>query len=90
MRTLYCQNANTGARLSGNAAKQVDCPVSANAKARFRAQNPGLFQASGVADHPYPSNGNPTQGGGPDYATLPEAIKDRVRRFFERVFTSFA
>jgi hypothetical protein len=72
VRTLYCQNANTGARLSGNAAKQVDCPVSANAKARFRAQNPGLFQASGVADHPYPSNGSPIQGGGPDYATLPD------------------
>ena len=72
VRTLYCQNANTGAKLSGNAAQQVNCPVSANAKAGFRAQNPGLFQATGVADHPYPSNGNPTQGGGPDYATLPD------------------
>jgi hypothetical protein len=72
VRSLFCQNANTGAKLSGDAAKQVDCPASAAARARFRAQNPGLFGASGVADHPYPSNANPTQGGGPDYATLPD------------------
>ena len=72
VRTLYCLGAGTGAKLSGNAAKQVDCPVTASAKAAFRKNNPGLFSATGVSDHPYPSNGNPTQGGGPDYATLPD------------------
>jgi hypothetical protein len=72
VRSLYCLNANTGAKLSGNAASVAGCPVSASAKAKFRGQNPGLFDASGIADHPYPTNGNPTQGGGPDFAMLPD------------------
>jgi hypothetical protein len=72
VRSLYCLDANTGVKLSGSAASQAGCPVSASAKVKFRSQNPGLFDASGIADHPYPSNGNPTQGGGPDYALLPD------------------
>ena len=56
----------------GSAASKAGCPVSASAKAKFRAQNPGLFDATGIADHPYPSNGNPTQGGGPDFAEFPD------------------
>jgi hypothetical protein len=71
-RSLYCLNANTGAKLSGSAAKAEGCPVSASAKAKFRSQNPGLFKATGIADHPYPSNGNPLSLKGPDYATFPE------------------
>jgi hypothetical protein len=72
VRTLYCLNADTGAKLSGAAAQQVNCPVSASARAAFRKTNPGLFAATGVSAHPYPSNGNPTQGGGPDFAELPD------------------
>jgi hypothetical protein len=72
VRSLYCLNANTGAKLSGSAASKAGCPVSASARAKFRSQNPGLFDATGIADHPYPSNGNPTQGGGPDYAEFPD------------------
>jgi hypothetical protein len=72
VRSLYCLNANTGTKLSGSAASKAGCPVSASAKAKFRSQNPGLFDATGIADHPYPSNGNPTQGGGPDYAEFPD------------------
>jgi hypothetical protein len=72
VRSLYCLNANTGVKLSGGAASRAGCPVSASAKAKFRSHNPGLFDATGIADHPYPSNGNPTQGGGPDYAELPD------------------
>jgi hypothetical protein len=72
VRSLYCLNANSGAKLSGTSASKAGCPVSASDKAKFRAQNPGLFDATGIADHPYPSNGNPTQGGGPDYAMLPD------------------
>jgi hypothetical protein len=72
VRSLYCLNANTGAKLSGSAASKAGCPVSASAEAKFRSQNPGLFDATGIADHPYPSNGNPTQGGGPDYAEFPD------------------
>jgi hypothetical protein len=71
-RSLYCLNANTGAKLSGSAAKAEGCPVSAGAKAKFKAQNPGLFKATGIADHPYPSNGNPLSLKGPDYASFPE------------------
>jgi hypothetical protein len=72
VRSLYCLNANTGAKLAGTAAGQVGCPTTAGARASFRKDNPALFNASGVADHPYPSNGNPTQGGGPNYATFPD------------------
>jgi hypothetical protein len=72
VRSLYCLNANTGAKLSGSAASKAGCPVSASAKAKFRSQNPGLFDATGIADHPYPSNGTPTQGGGPDFAEFPD------------------
>ena len=72
VRSLYCLDANSGAKLSGSAASKAGCPVSASAKAKFRSQNPGLFDATGIADHPYPSNGNPTQGGGPDYAEFPD------------------
>jgi hypothetical protein len=72
VRSLYCLNANTGAKLAGTAARQVGCPTTAGARASFRKDNPALFSATGVADHPYPSNGNPTQGGGPNYATFPD------------------
>jgi hypothetical protein len=72
VRSLYCLDANTGAKLTGAAAASAGCPVSASARAKFRTQNPGLFDATGIADHPYPSNGNPTQGGGPDSALLPD------------------
>jgi hypothetical protein len=72
VRSLYCLNANTGAKLAGAAAQQVGCPTTAGARASFRKDNPALFSATGVADHPYPSNGNPTQGGGPDFATFPD------------------
>ncbi len=72
VRSLYCLNANSGRKLSGAAARAQGCPVSARAKSKFRAQNPGLFQATGIADHPYPSNGPPLSLKGPDYATFPE------------------
>jgi hypothetical protein len=71
-RSLYCLNADSGQKLSGAAAKAEGCPVSAGAKAKFRSQNPGLFKATGIADHPYPSNGPPLSLKGPDYATFPE------------------
>jgi len=72
VRSLYCLNASTGAKLSGTAAAQVGCPTTSSGRASFRKDNPALFSATGVADHPYPSNGNPTQGGGPDFATFPD------------------
>ena len=56
---LYCLNHESGRKLSGNAAKSVHCPSTAKAKSRFRASNPALFKASGVADHPYPTTATP-------------------------------
>jgi hypothetical protein len=78
LRALYC--VGSGYRpLRGTAAKIRGCPSTAAASRRFRAQNPALFQATGVSDHPYmrwyppghepgpdPTNGLPTR----DYASL--------------------
>ncbi len=73
IRTLYCVDGRYR-ELRGNYAKQRGCPTTASASRRFRSQNPALFSASGMSDHPYPSNGSPvTDGrGDPDYATFPD------------------
>ena len=65
IRTLYCVD-NSYHQLRGRAAKAVGCPTNAAGSRRFRAQNPGLFNASGVSDHPYPVNGSPINDGGKD------------------------
>jgi hypothetical protein len=52
LRALYC--VDSGYRpLRGIAARVRGCLTTAAASRRFRAQNPALFQASGVTDHPY-------------------------------------
>ncbi len=88
IRTLYCVD-NRYRELRGNYAKQRGCPTTGSASRRFRAQNPALFNASGVGDHPYPDNGSPvTDGqGDPDYATFPDLGNlarslDRVNRAY--------
>jgi hypothetical protein len=65
IRTLYCVDNNYH-QLRGRTAKAVGCPTNAAGSRRFRAQNPGLFNASGVSDHPYPVNGSPINDGGTD------------------------
>jgi hypothetical protein len=84
VRTLYCLNQN-GGKLGGTAAKQVGCPTTAKGRADFRKNNPGLFNASGVGDHPYANNATPRSDGkgNPDWSTLPnlpklEAALDRA------------
>lgn len=52
LRNLYCVGSNYR-ELRGNAARIRGCPTTAAASRRFRAQNPALFQATGVSDHPY-------------------------------------
>ena len=52
LRALYCVNAGYR-ELRGFAAKIRGCPATAAGSRRFRAENPALFSASGVADHPY-------------------------------------
>ncbi|HEY5316914.1 MAG TPA: hypothetical protein VIJ20_02965, partial [Solirubrobacteraceae bacterium] len=54
LRALYCVGSNFR-ELRGSAAAQRDCPTTAGASRRFRAQNPGLFDASGFAAHLYTS-----------------------------------
>ena len=52
LRALYCVDSNYH-QLRGTAARIRGCPTTAAASRRFRAQNPALFAASGVTDHPY-------------------------------------
>jgi len=71
IRTLYCVNSSYR-QLRGTAARKVDCPTTAAGSRRFRSENPGLFAASGVSDHPEPDNGSPVTDGSsdPDFATI--------------------
>jgi hypothetical protein len=88
LRALYCLDADHK-QLRGTAATQRGCPANAAASAKFAAQHPGLFKASGFADHPYPQGLPPDQGspGEPDYAELAEIPKlerllDRANRLY--------
>ena len=87
IRTLYCVNAQYK-ELRGHAARAVGCPANAAGSRRFRAQNPGLFDASGVGDHPYAQGGAPAGGKtDPNYATFPqlgklETVLDQVNRVY--------
>jgi hypothetical protein len=78
IRALYCLDGSF-APLAGALARASGCPVGAGAKARFRAENPALFDASGFADHPYPqgsappdepTTGVPGDSGYADFASL--------------------
>lgn len=88
IRTLYCVGSNYK-ELRGGAAGLVGCPTSAAASRQFKAQNPGLFKASGFATHPYPVNLPPTEASStdPDYtefANLPRLAStlDRIQRIY--------
>jgi hypothetical protein len=72
IRTLYCLDQN-GRKLTGSAARQVGCATSARGRAAFRRDNPGLFNATGVGDHPYANNGTPLSDGtgNPEWSTFP-------------------
>jgi len=52
MRNMYCVDSNYH-ELRGNAARERGCPTNAAGSRSFRAQNPALFEASGISDHPY-------------------------------------
>ena len=85
LRTLYCVDS-AYRELRGAAARAVGCPSSAAGSRRFRQSNPGLFGASGLADHPYPSDRAPTveTSSDPDIAPFPRLMNlwhaiDRVQ-----------
>ena len=52
LRAMYCVDS-AYRPLRGTAAALTGCPQTAAGSRRFRAQNPALFVASGVSDHPY-------------------------------------
>jgi hypothetical protein len=52
LRALYCVDSSYHP-LRGAAAQIRGCPTTPATSRRFRAQNPALFHASGVSDHPY-------------------------------------
>jgi hypothetical protein len=52
LRAMYCVDSSYRT-LRGLAARLRGCPDTTAASRRFRAQNPALFEASGVTDHPY-------------------------------------
>jgi hypothetical protein len=59
IRALYCVSPQYKP-LTGAAATTLGCPASGSTAA-FTADNPGLFQASGWANHPYSDGSSPTQ-----------------------------
>ena len=88
IRALYCVD-NSYHQYRGAAAAIRSCPTTAGGSARFRSQNPALFNASGFSDHPYPANQPPNQSvsGDPDntdFNQLPSlaATLDRVQRIY--------
>jgi hypothetical protein len=88
MRELYCLNSSYQQYL-GAAAAVRGCPTTRAGYGRFRAHNPALFNASGVSDHPYPSNTPPNRAdsGDPSYAEfnqLPHFAQalDRMQRIY--------
>jgi hypothetical protein len=73
IRTLYCVDNNYHA-FRGSYARARGCPTNAAGSRRFRSQNPGLFKASGVSDHPYALYLSPIADGrnDPNFASFPD------------------
>jgi hypothetical protein len=88
LRQLYCVD-NHFKPLTGSTAKAVNCPTSAAASRRFRSQNPGLFNVTGLSIHPYAQNQSPASRAGdqPDFIHFPdipaaEAEIDHLNRIY--------
>jgi len=73
LRAMFCLDSAYH-QLRGAAAAIRGCPTTAGGSRRFRALNPGLFQASGVSDHPYMRWYRPNHEAvyDPDYSSLGE------------------
>jgi len=88
LRQLYCVD-NHFKPLSGSVAKSVACPTTAAARRKFRTQNPGIFNVSGLSIHPYAQNQSPVSKAGdkPDFIHFPdipaaEATIDHLNRIY--------
>jgi hypothetical protein len=84
IRTLYCLDNNYH-ELRGRLARAEGCPTNAAGSRKFRRDNPALFNASGVSDHPYALKGSPVRDGlnDPNFAAFPALGK--FGREFDRV-----
>ncbi|HEY5431487.1 MAG TPA: hypothetical protein VIK04_20395 [Solirubrobacteraceae bacterium] len=84
IRDLYCVDSSYH-ELRGATARAIGCPTTAAASRRFRSQNPGLFNASGVSDHPYPQAESPVSRAGNkvDYAKFQDL--GNLERTLDRV-----
>jgi hypothetical protein len=72
VRALYCVDVALHP-LHGAAAAARGCPTTAAGSKQFASDNPGLFQATGFAVHPYPSGAVPPNValvGEPDFVNL--------------------
>jgi len=90
LRALYCVDGSYQP-LRGTAAGSRGCPTAAAGTARFRAAHPGLFDAAGFADHPYPQGLAPDKvtPDEPDYAELAEvSTLERTLDRLQRVYGS--
>jgi hypothetical protein len=90
MRAMYCVDSRYRP-LRGTAAKLRGCPTTPAGSRRFRAAHPGLFQATGVADHPYMRWYRPNREAqpDPDYSTLGElGVFERGLDRLQRVYGS--
>jgi hypothetical protein len=90
LRALYCVDANYRP-LRAAAAIIRGCPATVDGSARFAADHPGLFTASGFADHPYPQGLPPNVAtpDEPDFAELADVPKlERVLDRMQRVYGS--
>jgi hypothetical protein len=88
LRVLYCVDINYR-QLRGTAAALRGCPATAAGSRGFRSAHPGLFEASGFADHPYSRwfPPNVEQPNHPDYSSLAdigglERALDRLQRAY--------
>lgn len=90
LRALYCVDASYR-QLRGTAAQERGCPTTAAGSRAFAAANPGLFHATGFADHPYPQGLPPNEPtpNEPDYAELADIPKlQRTLDTLQRVYGS--
>jgi hypothetical protein len=88
IRQMYCVD-NRFNPLRGSSAKAVGCPTTSAASRKFRSQNPGLFNVSGLSLHPYGQTQSPVSKAGNkvDYALFQdipqvEATIDHVNRVY--------
>jgi len=92
LRALYCVDGALKP-LQGTAALQRGCPATSSGSAAFRDQNPGLFDATGLAIHPYPDSFAPDfvtpfdACCQPDYADF--AVLGRLYRTLDGVFATY-